>query len=163
MWPMILLPSLILPPEASSTFCIILPVTIWPGLHADAEMVAFKRTGNMVPLGMTIVPLSALAGWTASVVKRSIKRSRQTAFPKVWSFSPRFHDYLLNGRVSYAPSRALDILLVKSPMNRCAYWLTRKSMPAPRGKLNWPFSEIKIITPRGCVLPACVTRICGRS
>jgi hypothetical protein len=53
-------------------------------------MVEFKLTGNIVPPGMAMVPLSALAGGTASVAKRNMMGSRQIAFPKVGSFSPRY-------------------------------------------------------------------------
>jgi hypothetical protein len=67
----------------------ILPVISFPGLHVADERVEFKRMGNIVPLGMTMGTLSDLAGWLARVVKRSRKRSRQAAFPKVWSFSPK--------------------------------------------------------------------------
>jgi len=63
----------------------ILPVMTCPGLDLVEEIVVFKRTGKMVPLGMVIAPSFALAGWATSVAQSTVDstKSRQTAFPKL--------------------------------------------------------------------------------
>jgi len=53
MWPKTLLPSFIFTPVERGTSCIILPVTTWSFLHFAEERFEFKRTGSIVPRGMT--------------------------------------------------------------------------------------------------------------
>src|SRR5882724_157514 len=56
-WPITLLPSRIFPSVARGTSCMILAVIIWPGRLFDDERDSFSRMGNMVPRGMSAVPV----------------------------------------------------------------------------------------------------------
>ena len=42
MWPMSFDPARIFAPEANGTFCMSLPVIIWPGLHLEEDKVEFR-------------------------------------------------------------------------------------------------------------------------